>query len=136
MKVTLGVSRRHVHLTQEVWTTLFGEEPMVKRNDLGQPGQFATTSKVDVSVGDKKIEGLRVIGPVRKYNQIELAQSDADILGINPPRRQSGDLEGSLPITVSVGFFSSSNSCLVLSIASSNFFISACNKPLHVLSPP
>ena len=100
MKVTLGVSRRHVHLTQEVWTTLFGEEPMVKRNDLGQPGQFATTSKVDVSVGDKKIEGLRVIGPVRKYNQIELAQSDADILGINPPRRQSGDLEGSLPITV------------------------------------
>ena len=101
MKVTLGVSRRHVHLTQEVWTTLFGEEPMVKRNDLGQPGQFATTSKVDVSVGDKKIEGLRVIGPVRKYNQIELAQSDADILGINPPRRQSGDLEGSLPITVS-----------------------------------
>lgn len=100
MKVTLGVSRRHVHLTEEVWTTLFGEEPMVKRNDLGQPGQFATTSKVDVSVGDKKIEGLRVIGPVRKYNQIELAQSDADLLGINPPRRQSGDLEGSLPITV------------------------------------
>ena len=49
MKVTLGVSRRHVHLTQEVWTTLFGEEPMVKRNELGQPGQFATTSKVDVS---------------------------------------------------------------------------------------
>ena len=101
MKVTLGVSRRHVHLTEEVWTKLFGGEPMVKRNDLGQPGQYATTSKVDVSVGDKKIEGLRVIGPVRKYNQIELAQTDADILGINPPRRQSGDLEDSLPITVS-----------------------------------
>ena len=56
MKVTLGVSRRHVHLTEEVWNTLFGGEPMVKRNDLGQPGQYATTSKVDVSVGDKKIE--------------------------------------------------------------------------------
>lgn len=100
MKAILGVSRRHVHLTEETWKIIFGDIPMLKRNDLGQPGQYATQHKVDVEVGDKKIEGLRVIGPFRKYNQVELAQTDADILGINPPRRQSGDLEGSLPITI------------------------------------
>ena len=100
MKVTLGVSRRHVHLTEETWKILFGDTPMLKRNDLGQPGQFATMHKVDLQVGDNKIEGVRLIGPARKYNQVELAETDAKILGINPPRRQSGDLEGSLPITI------------------------------------
>ena len=100
MEVVLGVSRRHVHMTKETWKALFGDEVMQKRNDLGQPGQFASMHKVDVQVGDKIIEGVRVIGPIRVYNQIELAKSDADYLGINPPRRQSGDLIGSLPITL------------------------------------
>lgn len=100
MEIILGVSRRHVHLTEESWKKLFGDQPMLKRNDLGQPGQFATQHKVDLKVGDKTIEGVRIIGPNRHYNQVELAESDAKILGINPPRRQSGDLEGSLPITI------------------------------------
>lgn len=100
MKVVLGVSRRHVHMKQEVWEALFGDEVMQKRNDLGQPGQFASKHKVDIQVGDKIIEGVRVIGPIRDYNQIELAATDAEYLGINPPRRQSGDLNESLPVTL------------------------------------
>ena len=98
MEVLLGVSRRHVHMTEDVWKVLFGNEVMQKRNDLGQPGQFASMHKVDIAVGENIIEGVRVIGPLRTYNQIELAASDAAYLGINPPRRQSGDLVGSLPI--------------------------------------
>lgn len=100
MKVTLGVSKRHVHLTEETYKILFGEEPLVKRNDLGQPLQFASTSTVDLVYNNHTLEHVRVIGPLRKYNQIELSESDAKILEINPPRRQSGDLDGSLPITL------------------------------------
>lgn len=100
MKVVIGVSNRHVHLKKEVWETLFGDIPMEKRNDLGQPGQFATTSTVDISYNGVTIEHVRVIGPIRHYNQIEISETDAKKLGVNPPRRQSGDVEGSLPITL------------------------------------
>ena len=101
MKVVLGVSNRHVHLTKEVFEKLFGENAHLEvRNNLGQPGQFASTSTVDIKVGDNVIEHVRIIGPLRHYNQIEISQTDANYLGVNPPRRQSGDLDGSLPITI------------------------------------
>ncbi len=100
MEVKVGVSKRHVHLTEETWKQLFGSMEMENRNDLGQPGQFATTSTVDLIWNGKTIEHVRVIGPARKYNQVELAKSDADIFGINPPRRQSGDLNGALPMEI------------------------------------
>lgn len=100
MKVIIGVSNRHVHLTEEVWHTLFGDIKMEKRNDLGQPGQYATTSTVDINYNGTTIPHVRVIGPTRNYNQIEISKSDANKLGVNPPRRQSGDLEGSLPINI------------------------------------
>lgn len=100
MKVTIGVSKRHVHLTEETYKLLFGNTNIEVRNKLNQPGQFASTSTVDLIVKDKIIEHVRVVGPFRKYNQIELDNDDCTLLNINPPRRQSGDLEGSKPITV------------------------------------
>lgn len=100
MEVIIGVSNRHVHLKKEVWEQLFGKVEMIKKNDLGQPMQFATTSTVDIKYNGATIEHVRVIGPLRNYNQVEISASDAKILGVNPPRRQSGDLEGSLPITL------------------------------------
>ncbi len=100
MNTIIGVSNRHVHLEEKVWKQLFGDEEMIKRNDLGQPGQFATTSTVDIMYNGHIIEHVRVIGPLRPYNQIEISKTDAETLGVNPPRRQSGDLEGSLPITL------------------------------------
>lgn len=99
MKVMLGVSKRHVHLTEDVWSKLF-DTNIEKRNDLGQPGQYASTSTVDIEYNGIKIEHVRVIGPLRKYNQIEISESDANLLGVKPPRRQSGDLEGSLGIKI------------------------------------
>ena len=78
MKVVLGVSNRHVHLTKEVFEKLFGENAHLEvRNNLGQPGQFASTSSVDIKVGDNVIEHVRIIGPLRSYNQIEISQTDA-----------------------------------------------------------
>lgn len=100
MEVKLGVSKRHVHLTQETWTKLFGDVEIEKRNDLGQPTQFASTSTVDLEWNGLVMEHVRVIGPLRSYNQIELSKTDSDFFGINPPVRHSGVLEGSLPINI------------------------------------
>lgn len=100
MKITLGVSKRHVHLTRETLIKLFGVEELEVRNYLNQPGEFASTFTVGLKTKDNIIERARVVGPLRDYNQVEVAKSDAHILGVNPPTRKSGDVKGSLPITL------------------------------------
>lgn len=98
MECSVGVSNRHVHLNKEVWSRLFGDEDMVVRNYLKQPGQYASTSTIDIIVNGKVLEHLRVVGPFRDYNQVEISLSDAKEIGVVPPRRQSGVLDGSLPV--------------------------------------
>lgn len=99
MKVLVGVSNRHVHLTSDVYYKLFNEE-LTKFRDLDQPGQFAANEKVSIKVNDGLIENVRIIGPLRDYNQIEVSLTDAYKLKVEPPIRTSGDLKGSLPITL------------------------------------
>ncbi len=98
-KVKARVSNRHVHLTKEVYNQLFDEEMKV-RNKLNQIGEFASEEVLTIRVGDKKIDNVRVVGPLRPYNQIEISRFDARMLGVNPPVRRSGDLEGSLNVTL------------------------------------
>lgn len=100
MKVILGVSNRHVHLKKEDYKTLFGDEPMNKVRDLRQPGQFASNKFVTIKNGDRQIEHVRVLGPIRNYTQVEISRTDAYTLKLNPPIRTSGQLEGSSPITI------------------------------------
>ncbi|HHV43049.1 MAG TPA: phosphate propanoyltransferase [Firmicutes bacterium] len=100
-KVQIGVSNRHIHLSKEDLATLFGEgHELTKIKDLSQPGQFATDEKV-IIVGPKgAITGVRVLGPVRKATQVEISRTDSFALGVRPPIRDSGDLEGSPGIVV------------------------------------
>ena len=100
MKVILGVSNRHVHLTKDDYYTLFGDEPMNKVKDLRQPGQFASDKFVTIKNGDRQIFHVRVLGPFRNYTQVEISKTDAFTLKVNPPIRTSGDLEGTSPITI------------------------------------
>lgn len=100
MKVSVGVSSRHVHFTKEVYEYLFGDEPLEKLRDLDQPLQFASNRVVSIKCGDRQIDNVRIVGPLRDYNQVEISLSDAYRLKVNPPIRTSGDLEGSLPVTV------------------------------------
>ena len=101
MKVSIGVSNRHVHLTLEHLKILFGNDfDLEKKNDLTQPGQFATTSLVTIKTIKSEIENVRVLGPLRPYTQVEISKTDAYKLGLNPPVRDSGDLKGSSPITI------------------------------------
>lgn len=100
MKVILGVSNRHVHLKEEDYKTLFGDEPINKIKDLRQPGQFASDKFVTIKNGERQIEHVRVLGPIRNYTQVEISRTDAYTLKLNPPIRTSGQLEGSSPITI------------------------------------
>lgn len=101
MKVSIGVSNRHVHLNNEHLHILFGEGFLLqKKNDLTQPGQYATTSVVTIKTPKSEIQNVRVLGPIRNYTQVEISKTDAYKLGLNPPVRNSGDLDGSSPITI------------------------------------
>lgn len=99
--VPVGVSARHVHLTQADVETLFGPGyQLTKKKDL-MGGQFASNEQVTI-VGTKlrAIENVRILGPVRKASQIEISQTDAMKLGVRAPLRDSGDIKGSAPIAV------------------------------------
>ncbi len=100
MKISVGVSNKHVHLNEEDFKKLFGNIEMEKKVDLKQPGNFATNHVVTVKTSKNEIKNVRVLGPCRDYTQIEIAKTDAVILGVNPPIRPSGDLEGSEVVTL------------------------------------
>lgn len=100
-QVPVGVSARHIHLTQEHVETLFGEGyHLTKKKDL-MGGQYACNETVTV-VGLKlrAIENVRVLGPVRKASQLEISATDAMKLGIAAPIRESGNVAGSAPVAV------------------------------------
>ena len=100
-KINIGVSNRHVHLSERDRDTLFGTGfELTKMKDLIQPGQFACNEVVTITGPKGEIENVRILGPERKQTQVEISKSDGIKLGINAPLRESGDLEGSSPITV------------------------------------
>ncbi len=95
----VAISNRHVHLTQEIYDKLFAEPLSIKR-PLNQIGEFAAFQTVTLKTAKAEIPNVRLIGPLRAYNQVEISRSDAYTLGLNPPVRQSGDLEDSETITI------------------------------------
>ena len=98
-QVTIEGSGRHIHLTKECLEALFGTgfELGVKKY-LSQPGEFASFSKVDVIGPKGTIADVSILGPCRKFTQVELSFTDARILGVNAPIRESGNIAGSSPV--------------------------------------
>ena len=94
--VPLGVSNRHIHVSSDHLTALFGTATLTSARPLLQPGQFAANEAVAV-VGPKgRLDHVRIVGPARGATQVELAPSDASTLGIEPPVAASGQLAQSL----------------------------------------
>jgi putative phosphotransacetylase len=96
-KIPVGISGRHLHLSQEHLEILFGKGyQLTKLKDLSQPGQYACEEKVDVySPAGKLQAGVRILGPVRSQTQVEISRSDAIRGKFVAPVRSSGSVKGS-----------------------------------------
>ena len=94
-KVLVETSARHVHLSEADLAILFGEgAKLTPKKDLSQPGQFACEERVNVVGPKKAINNVIVLGPCRNATQVEVALTDARILGVPGVIRESGDLAG------------------------------------------
>src|SRR3712207_905184 len=93
--IPIGVSNRHIHLSQCDLEALFGPGyELTKIKDLSQPGQFACKETLTL-VGPKgAIEKVRILGPLRKETQVEILLGDSFKLGVKGVIKMSGDLLG------------------------------------------
>lgn len=99
--IPVGVSNRHLHLSQADQDILFGPGyQMTQIKDLSQPGQFACKEMVTICGPKGAIEKVRILGPVRNKTQVEILTGDGFKLGVSAPARQSGDLAGTPGITI------------------------------------
>lgn len=99
--IKVGVSARHVHLSQEDLETLFGKgaQLTVKKQLMGR--EYASDQLVTlVGPSLRSIEKVRVLGPVRKNTQVEISRTDTFVLKVSPPVRPSGEVEGSEKIVI------------------------------------
>lgn len=99
--IPVGVSNRHLHLSQADLDSLFGPGyQLTKIKDLSQPGQFACKETVTICGPKGAIEKVRVLGPVRSKTQVEILTGDGFKLGISAPARLSGELHGTPGVTL------------------------------------
>ncbi|HRV33750.1 MAG TPA: PduL/EutD family phosphate acyltransferase, partial [Anaerovoracaceae bacterium] len=92
--VPVGVSNKHMHLSQADLEALFGPgAELHPAKALKQPGQYAAEEKVDIVGPKSTLKGVRVLGPVRSQTQVELAFTDARALGLGIPVKESGKLD-------------------------------------------
>ena len=101
--IPVAVSARHIHLTQESVEALFGKGYQLHiKHQLSQPGFWASEETLDVVGPSGTLHKVRVLGPCRSHNQIEVAETETYILGIDPPVRLSGDTDNT-PVVKLVG---------------------------------
>nr|WP_314464597.1 phosphate propanoyltransferase [uncultured Clostridium sp.] len=101
LTIPVGVSNRHVHLSQEDLDTLFGKGcELTNMKELSQPGQYACKEMVTVCGPKGAIEKVRILGPVRKQTQVEILAADCFKLGRNTTPEMSGELAGTPGITL------------------------------------
>jgi acetate kinase len=94
--IPIAISARHIHLTQEVVEQLFGAGyKLTEKAPLSQPGQFAANEMVTVVGPKNKLERVRILGPCRSLNQLEISRTDEFFLGLDAPVRASGKVENS-----------------------------------------
>lgn len=101
IKVSVGISNRHIHVNTADLEILFGKGHQLKpTKDFSQPGQFACEEMVTLVGPKNSIAKVRILGPVRPSTQVEVSKSDSFVLGLNPPIRDSGTLTGSPGIII------------------------------------
>ena len=98
-EVTIGVSNRHIHITQAHVEQLFGPgKRLTPDRPITQPGQFAARECLRVAGPGGAVEAVRIVGPTRQATQVELSAQDCRRLGIDAPIRHSGNVAGSAAV--------------------------------------
>lgn len=92
--IELEASGRHVHVTEAQAMQLFGHR-LTPDRPLSQPGQYLAKERVSVIGPKGRFDNVAVLGPERKEAQVEVSLTDARQLGVNPPVRASGSVDGS-----------------------------------------
>lgn len=100
MRIVVGVSNRHAHLSREDLATLFGLDEMTVYRRVRQPSDFAAVETVSISGPRATFGKLRLMGPCRAKTQVELSRTDCVALGIDAPLTQSGHLDNAGPIDI------------------------------------
>lgn len=99
--IPVGISNRHVHLSQKDMDVLFGKDySLTKLKDLSQPGQYACKETVTICGPKGVIEKIRILGPTRSKTQVEVLMGDCIKLGAVQHVRLSGDLSNTSGITI------------------------------------
>ncbi len=99
--IPIGVSVRHVHLCRAHLDVLYGPGyELTVRNELYQPGFYAANETVTVATPKRALHAVRILFPLRDHSQVELARTDAVALGVSPPLRISGDIQGTPGVTL------------------------------------
>lgn len=101
-EVPVGVSNRHIHLSEADVETLFGKGyKLTPFKDLSQPGQYACKETLTLlGPSLRPIENVRVLGPTRGKSQVEISATDSYVLKVKPPVRESGNTAGSSPVII------------------------------------
>ncbi len=93
LRIPVAVSARHAHLTQSTIDQLFGAGYRLQpKTSLSQTGQFSAQETVRVLGPRGELPHVRLMGPPREQDQVEISRSDEFTLGIDAPVRISGDL--------------------------------------------
>jgi putative phosphotransacetylase len=94
--LVVNISARHCHLSQASVEILFGKgHQLTPKKWLYQEGQYAAEESVTlIGPRSRVISNLRILGPCRDFDQVELASTDAISLGFQIPVRNSGDIAG------------------------------------------
>ena len=99
--VPIGVSNRHIHLDRADMDILFGQDSeLTFKKELGQPGQYAAEETVTLHGPKGELSRVRVLGPLRSESQVEISIADGFALGVHPPIRDSGKLEGTPGVAI------------------------------------
>lgn len=99
--IPVAISVRHVHLTAATVEALFGPGARLEpERPVSQPGQFAARQVVSLVGPRGRLDRVRVVGPERDHDQVEIARTDEFLLGVDAPVRESGDIENTPGIRI------------------------------------
>lgn len=100
VEIPIGISNRHIHLSQKDFDLLFPDEDVEILKELYQPGFYAAKQTVTICGPKGQLERVRLLVPLRNQTQVELSKTDARTLGMTAPIRLSGELSEATEVTI------------------------------------